>query len=66
MEYKLKVIVENNKYKNFKPIILLTNNFVIVFTDQDLIIMNDLFFESEGIIKAHLIYAFKYMFSNFK
>ena len=53
MEYRLKVIVENNKYKNFKPIILLTNNFVMLFTDQDLIIMNDLFVEIERIIKAH-------------
>lgn len=54
MEYKLKFIVENNRYKNFKPIILLTNNFVKLFTDQDLMIMNDLFFESEGIIKVYI------------
>ena len=65
MEYRLKVIVENNKYKNFKPIILLTNNFVMLFTDQDLIIMNDLFFESEKIIKAHLVHVFKYIYFQF-
>ena len=66
MEYRLKVIVENNKYKNFKPIILLTNNFVMLFTDQDLIIMDDLFVEIQRIIKVHLVYVFKYIFSIFK
>ena len=66
VEYKLKVSVENNKYKNFKPIILLTNNFVMLFRDQDLIIMDDLFVEIERIIKVHLVHVFKYIFSIFK